>query len=84
MWKRVLLSLLLTGIFGYGVMFSQSSIVIFDRETGSSLPNAHVCFESLDRQNASYSLSDKNGALVNNIEKRSLISVSLHRLQNFD
>ncbi len=57
-------------------VFSQSEIVIVDRETGSTLPNAHVCIESLDKERSSYILSDENGTLVNGIEKRSLISVS--------
>ncbi len=76
MGKRVSLSLVLAGIFGIGAIFAQPSIVIMDKGTGSSLPNAHICFESLDKEHTSYCLSDKNGKLVNNIEKRSLISVS--------
>ena len=76
MWKRVSLSLVLAGIFGIGAIFAQSSIVILDKSTGNSLPNAHVCFESLDKESSSYCLSGKDGSLVNNIEKRSLISVS--------
>ncbi|MDX2429909.1 MAG: TonB-dependent receptor [Bacteroides sp.] len=47
-----------------------------DKSTGSSLPNAHVCFESLDKEHTSYCLSDKNGSLDNSVNKRSLISVS--------
>ncbi len=76
MWKRVLFSLGMAGLLGFGDLFSQSSIVIMDKETGTSLPNAHVCFESLDKKSTSYSLSDKNGTIENNVEKRSLISVS--------
>jgi len=53
MRKRVSLSLVLAGIFGIGAIFAQSSIVIMDKSTGSSLPNAHVCFESLDKENTS-------------------------------
>ncbi len=75
MGKRVGLSIL-TVIFSIGAIFAQSSIVILDKSTGSSLPNAHICFESLDKEHADYMLSDKDGRLENNITSRSLISVS--------
>lgn len=75
MGKRVGLSIL-TVFFSIGAMFAQSSIVIVDKSTGSSLPNAHICFESLDKEHADYMLSDKDGRIENNITRRSLISVS--------
>lgn len=76
MRKRVFCSLILAWFFGIGAIFSQSSIVIMDKATGNSLPNAHVCFESLDREDVAYCLTDKDGIVPNTVEKPSLISVS--------
>lgn len=76
MRKSLLLSLILTGIFFSGKLYSQATLVIVDKETGSTLPNAHVCTESLDRKSTSYTLSDQNGMVQIDIRERSLISVS--------
>ncbi len=59
-----------------GPVLSQSTFVIVDKETGTTLPNAHVCFESLDKESTSYELSDAQGVVKNTVQKRSLISVS--------
>ncbi|MFH0758837.1 MAG: TonB-dependent receptor [Bacteroidota bacterium] len=76
MGKRFFIALVVLVMAGMGELCSQASIVIMDRTTESPLPSAHVCFESLDKQSTSYSLSDMNGTLVNGTGKRSLISVS--------
>lgn len=76
MWKRAIITTVFMAVCGYGAVFSQSKLVVIDKETGNTLPNAHVCFESLDKKNTSYTLSDENGEVVNNAQKRSLISVS--------
>ncbi len=76
MWKRTICTTVFLAVCGYCNVFSQSTLVIIDKETGNTLPNAHVCFESLDKENTSYALSDGFGVVENRVQKRSLISVS--------
>jgi len=76
MWKRAICATVILAVCSYCAVFSQSNLVIIDKETGNTLPNAHVCFESLDKKNTSYALSDGNGLVENTVQKRSLISVS--------
>ncbi|MCP4310659.1 MAG: TonB-dependent receptor [Bacteroidetes bacterium] len=76
MWKRAIFATLFLIVCFSCDMFAQSILVIIDRETGNTLPNAHVCFESLDGENTSYALSNEKGVVINNIQKRSLVSVS--------
>lgn len=57
-------------------MLSQVNLIIIDKVNNSTLPNAHVCFQSLDKLDISYALSDSKGAVVNNVEKKSIVSVS--------
>lgn len=75
-WKRAIFTGVILVLFSYCGLFSQSQLVIIDKETGNTLPNAHVCFESLDKKNTSYALSDRDGVVENKVQKRSLISVS--------
>ncbi len=72
MGKRLSLILIIAGCVGFVGLFSQSAILILDKSTGSSLPNAHVCFESLDKKNTSYLLSDQNGSLENTSKQKVL------------
>ncbi len=76
MWKRAICATVIMAVCNCVAVFSQSRLVIIDKETGNTLPNAHVCFESLDKEDTSYSLSDGNGVVENTLQKRSLISVS--------
>jgi len=76
MRKRALIAAVFFAVCSYCELFSQSKLVIIDRETGNTLSNAHVCFESLDKESTSYALSDGDGRVDNRVQKRSLISVS--------
>jgi len=76
MWKRALFTALVIVVCSCGALFAQSKLVIVDKETGNTLPNAHVCFESLDKEDTSYALTNENGEVKNSVQKRSLISVS--------
>ena len=76
MWKKAMLVSAVLAVCGLHGVFAQSRLVIIDKETGNTLPNAHVCFESLDKKNASYALSDGEGVVENTVTERSLISVS--------
>ncbi|MDF1574588.1 MAG: TonB-dependent receptor [Bacteroidales bacterium] len=74
--KKAIFTTVVLALCSYCAVFSQSKLVIIDKETGNTLPNAHVCFESLDKESTSYSLTDRNGVVENGVSKRSLISVS--------
>ncbi len=76
MLKRAICATVILAVCSYCDVFSQSNLVIVDKETGNTLPNANVCFESLDKKNTSYSISDENGVVKNALQKRSLVSVS--------
>ena len=76
MWKSTICAAAILVVFSFSKAFSQSTLVIVDKETGNTLPNAHICFESLDKENTSYVLSDRDGVVENTVKKRSLISVS--------
>ncbi len=76
MGKKAIIAALIFTVAACCDVFSQSSLVIIDKETGNTLPNAHVCFESLDKKNTSYALSNGEGVVENTVQKRSLISVS--------
>jgi outer membrane receptor for ferrienterochelin and colicins len=76
MWKGAICVAAILAMSATCEVFSQSKLVIVDKATGSTLPNAHVCFESLDRKNSSYALSNGDGTVENSVQTRSLISVS--------
>jgi len=76
MYKNTIVATALLAVCSYGLVSAQSRLVIVDKETGSTLPNAHVCFESLDKKQTSYALSDREGVVENTVQQRSLISVS--------
>lgn len=76
MWKKAISAAAVLAVCSCCEVFSQSKLVIIDKETGSTLPNAHVCFESLDKKSTSYALSDREGVVENTVSERSLISVS--------
>ena len=83
MWKRAICATVFLAVCSYCVVYSQSNLVIIDKETGITLPNAHVCFESLDKEDTSYALTNGNGIVENKVLKRSLISVSFVAIQWF-
>jgi len=76
MWKKVIFALGLFSIISSFNVWSQDKLIIYDKESGRTLPFAHVCFESLDKQDKSYALSDENGALTNPVKKPSIVTVS--------
>lgn len=63
------------GILG-GILHAQTTLVVLDQETGNALPSAHICVESLDRSQASYALSGRDGRLEMDLKEKSLVSVS--------
>lgn len=76
MRKQALYIILILLVCNSVNVLSQGRFVVVDLSDDSTLPNAHICFESLDKENTFYTLSDKNGVVENKIEKPSVISVS--------
>lgn len=74
-WKRIWSTALFLSWFG-GLVHAQTNLVVFDSETGETLPNAHVCFESIDGKTVSYSLTDAEGTVREVPGGSSIISVS--------
>lgn len=76
MGKKVifLLAVLLLNVSYKGL--SQGTLIIYDKIDGRTLPDAHICFESFDKTQTSYALSDQNGRVKFSINGSSVISVS--------
>lgn len=76
MWKKAFLTLIVYSLCSCINVWSQFNFIVYDKESGATLPSAHICFESLDKSEISYALADKNGLVPNSINKRSLVIVS--------
>ncbi len=76
MWKSVFFGLILFSFCSCIDLWSQARLMVIDKESGHPLPNAHICFESLDKTDISYAITDKNGFVLNPVKKQSLIIVS--------
>lgn len=76
MRNKTFIAMLLFLICAHNNLWAQINIVIYDKETGNTLPNAHVCFESLDKSEISYAITDEHGIILNNVKKKSLFTVS--------
>lgn len=75
-WKNYCCIFIVVGLCSSKSLMSQTKLYIYDKESGATLPNAHVCFESLDKKSTSYSLSDKAGVANKEIRSGSVVSVS--------
>ncbi|MCF8378932.1 MAG: TonB-dependent receptor [Bacteroidales bacterium] len=76
MWKKVIFALFFVSLFSSITVWSQGKLIIYDKETGHTLPFAHVCFESMDKLDKSFALTDENGQVQYNVNKPSIVSVS--------
>ncbi len=75
-WRRIAATMTLWVSYAGGVLLAQSSLVVYDKTSGETLPNAHVCFESLDRTETSYTLTGPDGRITDLPDETSIISIS--------
>jgi len=69
--------LLVLNMFCLQMQFGQTgSILVHDYESGTALPNAVLCFESMDGKEKFFSVSDDLGQAENPVKSRSIVVVS--------
>ncbi len=76
MWKEAFFTLVFFSFFSCLEGWSQAKLKVYDKESGQSLPSAHICFESLDKVDISYAVTDEDGKVVNSVKRKSVVIVS--------
>jgi outer membrane receptor for ferrienterochelin and colicins len=77
--RIIIFFLLILGLFGVVDLWGQSSsrIVVLDQKTGTPVPYAHVCFESLiDSDKKQHCITNEDGAVENCIEGVTVVAIS--------
>lgn len=80
--KNILITILLT--LSHLLIFGQhGKIIVIDSKSKESIPFAHVCFEELGGSKKEYLVSDKEGSVINPVNKPYIIAISYIGYKNY-
>lgn len=58
-------------------VFAQKAVLqLVEKHSGKAIPNAHICFESLDKQNIAYKVFSDQGKVTNPVTKPTQVAIS--------